>query len=131
MVGAVGGEPVCFLQGAKVDFLAGLALPIEANGLDLDDVVRLFLQVPKDTRATGGVDLPNESLHVPILPLGTGNGWRATETTEPPAVINTEGKLAIRVATHKCYSCVTKGIVFSWKWHFSASLNLTGKCSNQ
>lgn len=74
MVGAVGREPVCFLQGAKVHFLARLALPIEANGLDLDDVVRLFLQVPKDTRTTGGVDLPNESLHVPILPLGTGNG---------------------------------------------------------
>lgn len=82
LVGAVGREPVCFLQGAKVDFLAGLALPVEANGLDLDDVVCLFLQVPKDTRTTGGVDLPNESLHVSILPLGTRKGSRSTENIE-------------------------------------------------
>lgn len=74
LVGAVGGEAVGFLEGAKMDLLAGLALAVQANGLDLDDVVRLLLQVPKDTRATGGVDLPNESLHVSLLPLGIGGG---------------------------------------------------------
>lgn len=57
-----------------MDLLAGLALPIQANGLDLDDVVCLFLQVPKDTGTAGGVDLPNESLHVSILPLGAVKG---------------------------------------------------------
>lgn len=69
LVRTVGGETVRLLEGAKMDFLAGLTFPIKTDGLDLDDVIRLFLQVPKNTRATGGVDLPNESLHVSILPL--------------------------------------------------------------
>lgn len=55
-----------------MDLLACLAFPIEANRLHLDDVVRLLLQVPKNTRAAGGVDFPDESLHVSILPLGIG-----------------------------------------------------------
>ena len=72
MVGTVGREAVGLLEGAKMDFLASLAFPIEANRLDLDDVVCLFLQIPKNTRAAGGVDLTNESLHVSVLPLGVG-----------------------------------------------------------
>lgn len=69
LVRAVRREPVSFLERAKMNFLAGLAFPVKPNGLDLDDVVRLLLQVPKNTRTTGGVDLTNESLHVSILPL--------------------------------------------------------------
>lgn len=46
LVGAVRGEKVRLLERAKMDFLAGLALSIKADGLDLDDVVRLLLQVP-------------------------------------------------------------------------------------
>ena len=55
-----------------MDLLAGLAFAIEANRLDLDDVVCLLLQVPKNARAAGGVDFPDEPLHVSVLPLGIG-----------------------------------------------------------
>lgn len=74
LIGAVGGEAVCFLEGAKMDLLARLTFPIEANRLDLDDVICLLLQVPKNTRAAGGVDFPNESLHVSFLSLGIKRG---------------------------------------------------------
>lgn len=53
-----------------MDLLAGLAFPVEADGLNLDDVVRLLLQVPEDAGAAGGVDLPDEALRVSLLPLG-------------------------------------------------------------
>lgn len=74
LVGAVGGKAICFLEGAKMDFLAGLAFSIETNGLDLDDIVCLLLQVPENTCAAGGVDFTNESLHVSVLPLSIGRG---------------------------------------------------------
>lgn len=70
MVGAVGGEAIRLLEGSEMDLLAGLALPVEANGLDLDDVVGLLLQVPENARAAGGVDLPDEALRVSLLSLG-------------------------------------------------------------
>lgn len=72
MVGAVGGKAVSFLEGPKMDLLAGLTLSVQANGLDLNDVVRLLLQVPEDTGTTGGVDLTDESLHVSVLFLVIG-----------------------------------------------------------
>lgn len=72
MIGAVGGEAVRLLEGTKMHLLAGLAFSVEADGLDLDDVVRLLLQVPEDTGPTGGVDLADEALHVSVLPLGFG-----------------------------------------------------------
>lgn len=49
--------------------LACLALPIESDGLNLDDVIRLLLQVPEYTGAASGVHLPDESLHLAVLPL--------------------------------------------------------------
>lgn len=69
MIGAVGGKEVCLFRGAERDLLAGLTFPIKADGLHLDEVVRLFLQVPEDTGATRGIDLPNEALRVSVLPL--------------------------------------------------------------
>lgn len=69
LVGAVGGEAVRLLQGAEVDLLAGLALAVQADGLDLDDVVGLLLQVPEDAGAAGGVDLADEALRVSFLSL--------------------------------------------------------------
>lgn len=70
LIRTVGREAVCLLECAEMDLLTGLAFSIEANRLDLDDVVCLLLQVPKNTRSTCGVDLPDEPLHVSILPLG-------------------------------------------------------------
>lgn len=52
-----------------MDLLAGLAFPVEADGLDLDDVVGLLLQVPENARAAGGVDFPDETLRVSFLSL--------------------------------------------------------------
>lgn len=69
MIRAIGGEAVCLLECAKMDLLAGLAFPVQADRLDLDYVVRLLLQVPENTRPAGSVDLTNESLHVSLLPL--------------------------------------------------------------
>lgn len=57
-----------------MNLLASLAFPIQANRLDLDDIVRLLFQVPKNTGAAGGVDFPNKSLHVSFLPLVIGRG---------------------------------------------------------
>lgn len=57
-----------------MDLLAGLALAVQANGLDLDDVVGLLLQVPEDAGAAGGVDLADEALRVSFLSLGVGGG---------------------------------------------------------
>lgn len=53
-----------------MDLLAGLALAVQADGLDLDDVVRLLLQVPEDAGAAGGVDFTDEALRVSFLSLG-------------------------------------------------------------
>lgn len=69
LVGAVGWKAVWLLKGMKMDLLAGLTLAIEANRLDLNDIVCILLQVPKNARTAGCVDLPDESLHVSILPL--------------------------------------------------------------
>lgn len=69
MVGAVGGETIRLLEGSEMDLLAGLALPVEADGLNLDDVVGLLLQVPEDAGAAGGVDFPDETLRVALLSL--------------------------------------------------------------
>lgn len=69
MVGAVGGEAIGLLEGSEMDLLAGLAFPVEADGLDLDDVVGLLLQVPENARAAGGVDFPDETLCVSLLSL--------------------------------------------------------------
>lgn len=74
LIGAVGGEAVRLFEGAKVDLLARLALAVKADGLDLDDVIGLLLQVPEHARAAGGVDLPNESLRVALLPLRIRSG---------------------------------------------------------
>lgn len=63
-----------------MDLLARLAFAVEADRLDLDDVVRLLLQVPKNARAAGGVDFPDESLHVSVLPLGIGGGTENNRT---------------------------------------------------
>lgn len=52
-----------------MDLLAGLAFPIEANRLDLDDVISFLLEVPENARAAGGIDFPDESLHGSVLPL--------------------------------------------------------------
>lgn len=74
LIGAVGGEAVWLFEGAKVDLLARLALAVQADGLDLDDVIGLLLQVPEHARAAGGVDFPNESLRVAFLPLRINRG---------------------------------------------------------
>lgn len=75
-----------------MDLLAGLAFSIKTNRLDLDDVVRLLLQVPKNTRAAGGVDFPNESLHVPFLSLAIERG---IETSTMDWSFSTVGKKLI------------------------------------
>lgn len=69
LVGAVGGEAIGLLEGSEMDLLAGLAFPVEADGLNLDDVVRLLLQVPENAGAAGGVDFPDEPLRVSLLSL--------------------------------------------------------------
>lgn len=69
MVGAVGGEAIRLLEGPEMDLLAGLAFPVEADGLNLDDVVRLLLQLPEDAGAAGGVDFPDKPLRVSFLSL--------------------------------------------------------------
>ncbi|TNN82593.1 hypothetical protein EYF80_007111 [Liparis tanakae] len=67
LIGAIGGEEVRLLEGAKMDLGAGLAFPVEADGLHLYDVVRLLLKVPEDTGAAGGVDFPDESIPASIF----------------------------------------------------------------
>lgn len=69
MVGAVGGEAIRLVEGSETDLLAGLAFPVEADGLNLDDVVGLLLQVPENAGAAGGIDFPDESLRVSLLSL--------------------------------------------------------------
>lgn len=63
-----------------MDLLAGLALAVQADGLDLDDVVRLLLQVPEDAGAAGGVDFTDEALRVSFLSLGGGRTTRVQST---------------------------------------------------
>ena len=69
LVGAVGREEVRLLEGAEVDLLAGLALPVQADRLDLDDVLRLLVQVPEHAGPAGGVHLADKALRVAVLPL--------------------------------------------------------------
>lgn len=69
LVGAVGGETVRLLERAEVDALTGQTLAVQADGLHLDYVVRLLLQVPENAGPTGGVHLPDEALGVAVLPL--------------------------------------------------------------
>lgn len=52
-----------------MDSLASLTLSVEANALDLDDVVCILCQIPEHTGPVCGVHLPDESLHLPILSL--------------------------------------------------------------
>lgn len=63
-----------------MDLLAGLALAVQADGLDLDDVVRLLLQVPQDAGAAGGVDFTDEALRVTFLSLGSDRTTRVLLT---------------------------------------------------
>lgn len=86
MVGAVGGEAVRLLEGSEVDLLAGLALPVEADGLNLDDVVGLLLQVPEDAGAAGGVDFPDETLRVSLLSLRKAMGNTKGSTNPHPGI---------------------------------------------
>lgn len=69
LVRAVGREAVGLLQGSEVDTLTGLAFSIQANALHLDDVICILCQVPQHTGTVGGVHLPDEALHLSILPL--------------------------------------------------------------
>lgn len=69
MVGAVGREAVSLLQGPEVDTLTGLAFSIQADALHLDDVISILRQVPQHAGPVGGVYLPDEALHLSILPL--------------------------------------------------------------
>lgn len=69
LVGAVGREAVSLLQGSEVDALTGLAFPVEADALHLDDVISILCQVPQHAGPVGGVHLPDEPLHLSILPL--------------------------------------------------------------
>lgn len=57
-----------------MDLLAGLALAVQADGLDLDDVVCLLVQVPEDAGAAGGVDFTDEALRVSFLSLVGATG---------------------------------------------------------
>ncbi|KAI6072070.1 hypothetical protein LUU34_01402800 [Aix galericulata] len=56
-------------SGPEVDTLTGLTFPIQANTLHLDDVISIFCQVPQHAGPVGGVHLPDEALHLSILPL--------------------------------------------------------------
>lgn len=49
--------------------IAGLTLSIQADGLNLDDVIRLLLQVPQHTGSAGGVHLSDKPLHFAIHSL--------------------------------------------------------------
>jgi len=69
LVGAVGREAVGILQGPEVDTLTGLAFSIQADALHLDDVISILRQVPQHAGPVGGVHLPDEALHLSILPL--------------------------------------------------------------
>lgn len=48
---------------------AGLTLAIKTDGLHLDDVICLFLQVPQHAGSTGGVDLSDKPLHFAVHSL--------------------------------------------------------------
>lgn len=62
--------------------LAGLALAIQADGLHLDDVVRLLVQVPEHAGPAGGVHLPDEALRVAVLLLRRRGGERKDRRVE-------------------------------------------------
>ncbi len=53
----------------EVNLFAGQTLSIESNGLDLDNIICVFIQIPKYTSMTGRVHLTNETLHQPVLTL--------------------------------------------------------------
>lgn len=53
----------------EVRLFAGQTLSIESDGLDLDNIVCVFIQIPKYTSKTGSVHLTNETLHQPVLTL--------------------------------------------------------------
>lgn len=73
----------------EVNLLAGQTLSIESNGLDLDNIIRVFIQIPKYTSTTGRVHLTNKTLHQPVLTL------KQTQTQED----SSEGKF---IADIKC-----------------------------
>lgn len=53
----------------EVNLFAGQTLSIRSDGLDLDNIVCVFIQIPKYTSMTGRVHLTNETLHQAILTL--------------------------------------------------------------
>ncbi len=53
----------------EVNLFAGQTLSIESDGLDLDNIIRVFIQIPKYTSKTGRVHLTNKALHQPVLTL--------------------------------------------------------------
>lgn len=53
----------------EVNLFAGQTLSIQSDGLDLDNIVCVFIQIPKYTSMTGRVHLTNETLHQPVLTL--------------------------------------------------------------
>lgn len=53
----------------EVNLFAGQTLSIQSDGLDLDNIVCVFIQIPKYTSMTGCVHLTNETLHQPVLTL--------------------------------------------------------------
>lgn len=56
-------------KSPEVNLFAGQTLSIESNGLDLDNIICVFIQIPKYTSTTGRVHLTNETLHQPVLTL--------------------------------------------------------------
>lgn len=58
-----------------MDTFAGLTLSVQADGLNLDDVVRLLLQIPQHTGSAGGVHLSDKPLHFSVHSLKELNHW--------------------------------------------------------
>lgn len=58
-----------------MDTFAGLTLSVQADGLNLDDVVRLLLQIPQHTGSAGGVHLSDKPLHFAVHSLKELNHW--------------------------------------------------------
>lgn len=52
---------------------AGLTLSVQADGLNLDDVIHLLLQVPQHTGSAGGVHLSDKPLHFAVHSLKESN----------------------------------------------------------
>ncbi len=73
-----------------MDTFTGLALSVKADGLHLDNVICLLLQVPQHTGSAGGVHLPDKPLHFAVHSLKElSHHWYRTEVYTVAKMIRT------------------------------------------